>query len=317
MNAHDLEGQLDTYLALRLTLGRRDARLRDLLQSYVRHAVARHNEGEVPAQTAVDWACTTSKQAGDSRRAYRLSAARGFLVYMRASFPETEVPEKGLLKKSPRRVPYLFSQEQIVLLLKAASNVGPAGSLRSHTIETMLGLMASTGIRIGEAINLKMDDVKLDTDPPVLEIRRTKFQKSRFVPLHPTTADKLKHYAEKRLQIKRESNPATFFVSGARSRLCYWYLRYWFDRTTRELGMHPGPNRRKPTLHGLRHYFAVGRLTLWCQEGAAVKDLAPTLSVYLGHVNPVDSYWYLSCTPALLMTAGHAFQRYATSGGAE
>ena len=92
MNAHDLEGQLDTYLALRLTLGRRDARLRDLLQSYVRHAVARHNEGEVPAQTAVDWACTTSKQAGDSRRAYRLSAARGFLVYMRASFPETEVP---------------------------------------------------------------------------------------------------------------------------------------------------------------------------------------------------------------------------------
>ncbi len=179
MNPHDLEGQLDTYLTRRLTLGRRYARLRDLLQSYVRYSVARHDEGAVPAQTAVDWACTTSKQAGDSRRAYRLSAARGFLVYMRASFPETEVPEKGLLRKSPRRVPYLFSQEQIVFLLKAASNSGPAGSLRSHTIATMLGLMASTGIRIGEAINLTIDDVKLDSDPPVLEIRLTMFSRSR------------------------------------------------------------------------------------------------------------------------------------------
>jgi integrase/recombinase XerD len=317
MNAHDLEGQLESYLSLRLALGRRDYCLRNLLQTYVRYVADRHDAGTVPARTAVEWACATSKQAGDSRRAQRLSAARRFLVYVRASFPETEVPEKGLIRKSPRRVPYLFSQEQIVLLLKAASNIGPAGSLRPHTIETMLGLMASTGIRVGEAINLKITDVKLDTDPPVLEIRTTKFQKSRFVPLHPTTAAKLKHYVAKRLVTKGARNPAAFFVSGTSSRLCYWYLRYWFDRTTRDLGMHAAQNRRKPTLHGLRHYFAVGRLTLWCQEGASVKNLAPTLSVYLGHVSPVDSYWYLSCTPALLMTAGGAFQRYTTSGGAK
>jgi integrase/recombinase XerD len=316
MNANDLEGQLETYLALRLTLGRRDARLRDLLQKFIRYVVARHHEGTVPARTAVDWACATSKQAGDSRRAYRLSAARGFLVYVRASFPETEVPEKGLLRKSPRRVPYLFSREQILLLLKAASNLGPAGSLRPHAIETMLGLMASTGIRVGEAIDLKIGDVKLDTDPPVLEIRDTKFHKSRLVPLHPTTAEKLRCYAAQRLQINSGRNPATFFVSGIRSRLCYWSLRYWFDRTTRDLGMHAAQDRRKPSLHGLRHHFAVERLTLWCQQGASVKDLAPTLSVYLGHVSPADSYWYLSSTPALLMTAGGAFQRYATSGGA-
>jgi len=317
MNKSELEGQLETYLAFRLTLGRRDARLGNLLQDFIRYVVARHDEDTVPARTAVDWACATSKQAGDSRRAYRLSAARGFLVYVRASFPETEVPEKGLLRNSPRRVPYLFSEEQILRLLKATSNLGPCGSLRPHTIETMLGLMASTGIRIGEAINLKIGDVKLDSNPSVIEIRGTKFQKTRIVPLHPTTAEELKRYAAKRLNVRIGRNPTSFFISGTRTPLCYWNLRYWFDRTTRDLGMRPAHDRRKPTLHSLRHYFAVARLTLWCQQGASVKDLAPTLSVFLGHVSPVDSYWYLSCTPALLMTAGSAFQRFVGSGGAK
>jgi integrase/recombinase XerD len=152
--------------------------------------------------------------------AYRLSAARGFLIHLRASIPDTEVPETGLLKKSPRRIPYLFSNDQIRDLLKAASAIGPAGSLRPHTYETILGLMASTGIRVGEAIRLTTGDVKLDPHPPRLQIRESKFRKSRVVPLHPTTTEKLRNYASLRPRIGYGSAETAFFLSERRKLLC-------------------------------------------------------------------------------------------------
>lgn len=177
MRARELERRLEQYLAVRSALGYRDYFLSRLLQDFVRYVVVRHQDEPIRARTAVDWACATSSRNGASRLAYRLSAARGFLVHLRASVPETEVPEAGLLKKSPRRIPYLFSKDQIVELLKVSSTLGPLDSLRPHTYETILGLMASTGIRIGEAIHLKTENVKLDSDPPRLEIRESKFRK--------------------------------------------------------------------------------------------------------------------------------------------
>jgi integrase/recombinase XerD len=314
MTASELKGQLATYLAVRSALGYRDYALRNLLEDFVRYVIASHPDDLIRPGIAVDWACTTSSHNGASRVAYRLSAARGFLTHLRASFPDTEVPQTGLLKKSPRRIPYLFSREQIANLLKTASNLGPAGSLRPHTYETILGLMANTGIRVGEAIHLKMDDVRLDAHPSRLEIHESKFRKSRLVPLHPTTSERLRLYAHVRAQIG-DAGCTAFFASERRKHLCYETLRSWFARTTWKLGMRPEDGRRTPTLHGLRHYFAVERLTLWCQQGVSVRDLAPNLSVYLGHVSPEESYWYLTSTPALLMTAGDSFQHYATSGG--
>lgn len=315
MNARALESRLEQYLAVRSALGYRDYFLRNLLQDFVRYVIARHQKGPIRAKTAVDWACATSGRNSASRLAYRLSAARGFLAHLRASVPDTEVPEAGLLKKSPRRIPYLFSKGQILELLKAASSLGPVNSLRPHTYETILGLMASTGIRIGEAIHLKTEDVKLDADPPRLEIRESKFRKSRLLPLHPTTADKLRKYARRRARVGYGSAHTAFFVSERRKPLCYETLRSWFARTTRELGMRSAGDRRTPTLHGLRHHFAVERLTLWGQQGACVRELAPNLSVYMGHVSPEESYWYLTSTPALLATAGESFQRYAARRG--
>jgi integrase/recombinase XerD len=315
MSARELEGRLEKYLAVRSALGYRDYFLRSLLRDFVRYAVARHDKGPIRAGTAVDWACATSERNGASRLAYRLSAARGFLTHLRASIPDTEVPEVGLLKKSPRRIPYLFSKDQILDLLKIASTLGPAGSLRPHTYGTILGLMASTGIRVGEAIHLKTGDVKLDAYPPRLEIRESKFRKSRYVPLHPTTADKLRDYARLRARKGYGGDQTAFFVSERRKPLCYETLRSWFSHTTRELGICPADDRRTPTLHGLRHHFAVERLTLWCQQGASVRELTPNLSIYLGHVSPEESYWYLTSTPALLMTAGESFHRYAVPGG--
>ena len=315
MNARELERRLENYLAVRSALGYRDYALRNLLRDFVRCLVANNRNGPIRAGTAVDWACATSGRNGASRLAYRLSAARGFLIHLRASVPDTEVPGTGLLKKSPRRIPYLFSNDQIRDLLRAAATIGPAGSLRPHTYETILGLMASTGIRVGEAIRLTTGDVKLGPHAPRLEIRESKFKKSRIVPLHPTTAEKLRDYVSLRTRIGYGSVETVFFPSERRKPLCYETLRSWFARTTRELGMCPSDDRRKPTLHGLRHHFAVERLTLWCQQGAPVGKLAPNLSVYLGHMSPEESYWYLTSTPELLMTAGKSFQRFAVPGG--
>ncbi len=315
MNARELERQLETYLTVRSALGHRDYGLRRLMQDFVRYVIARHDDVPIRARIAVDWACTTSGRNGASRLAYRLSAARGFLTYLRASFPDTEVPQTGLLKKSARRIPYLLAKGQIIDLLKRASALGPAGSLRPYTYEAILGLMASTGIRVGEAIRLTTGDVKLDSHPSRLEIRESKFHKSRLVPLHPTTSERLRRYAEIRVRMGYGGSSSAFFVSERRTHLCYETLRCWFARTTQDLDMCPEDGRRAPTLHGLRHYFAVQRLTLWCQQGAPVRDLAPNLSVYLGHVSPEESYWYLTSTPELLMTAGDSFQHYATSGG--
>lgn len=316
MNARELETRLEKYLVVRSALGYRDYFLRHLLQDFVRYVLARHHEGPIRAGTAVDWACSTSGRNGASRLAYRLSAARGFLAHLRASIPDTEVPEVGLLRKSPRRIPYLFSKSQVLDILTVASTLGPVGSLRPHTYETILGLMASTGIRIGEAIHLRTADVKLDSDPSRLEIREGKFRKSRVVPLHPTTATKLRNYAFLRARMRYGAAQTAFFVSERRKPLCYETLRSWFARTTRELGMCPADDRRTPTLHGLRHHFAVERLTLWSRQGAFVRELAPNLSVYLGHVSPEESYWYLTSTPALLATAGESFQHYVGPGGA-
>jgi site-specific recombinase XerD len=229
--------------------------------------------------------------------------------------PDTEVPGVGLLKKSPRRVPYLFSNEQIACLLRKALELGPEGSLRPHTYSTMLGLMASTGIRVGEAIYLHTDDVHLDSDSPRLEIRESKFRKSRLVPLHPTTAGKLRHYARLRTELGGAPLPKAFFVSERQEYLCYETLRRWFRDTTLDLGMRSTPDRRTPTIHGLRHHFAVERLTLWCQQGASARDLAPHMSVYMGHVSPAESYWYLSSTPALMKTAADSFQSYSAPHG--
>lgn len=314
MNKRELSNCLEKYLSTRSALGYRDYALRNLLRDFVRYLLKNSKQGPFRAGTAVDWACSTSDHNGASRLAYRLSAARGFLTFLRASVPETEVPVAGLLRKSPRRVPYLLSSDEVLELLKAARNLRSDGTLRSHTYTTIIGLMASTGIRVGEAIRLTIRDVNLESSPPRLEIRETKFKKSRIVPLHSTVAEKLKLYRSLRARTRDAEDVSAFFISERGTPLCYETLRSWFVRSTRVLGMTPTGNRRTPTLHGLRHYFAVQRLTRWCDEGARVQELAPTLSVYLGHVSPEESYWYLTSTPALLLTAGTSFERYVAGG---
>jgi integrase/recombinase XerD len=201
MHADFLETQLMAYLSLRDALGFQMRAEKMLLTDFVAFVNAQGITGPIRAQMALEWACQASAQRGPSGAARRLSLARGFLMYLRASAPDIDVPAPGLLPTPRRPKPYLFTPTQLIALFEAAQASRPRGSLRPHTLSTLIGLLASTGLRVGEAIRLQVGDVKLDLDPPQLHILETKFHKSRIVPLHPSTAERLRHYREQRTRL--------------------------------------------------------------------------------------------------------------------
>ena len=296
---------LQTYVALRRALGfamRPEARL---LEDFVEHLERRGHDAPV-AQVAVEWA---SASVG-SQPARRLSIVRGFLTMVRAANPDVDVPGTGLLRTTKRPTPRILAPHEILALMEAARSLGPRDALRPHTIATVIGLLASCGLRASEAIRLDVDHVDLNGALPCLEIQRTKFRKSRLVPLHPTTAAALRTYAERRRALGYDGLCSAFFVSERGARLPYHVLARTFVQLARRLGLRGPVGTRGVSLHKLRHSFAVGRLAAWAQQGVVVRDQLPALAVYLGHVRPQDTYWYLTATPPVLEPAAARFEAF-------
>ena len=315
MNADFLEAQLVAYLSLREALGFQMRAEKLLLPEFVAFIQAQQLTGPIRAQLALEWACQASARRGASGEAQRLSIARRFLAYLQASAPDTEVPALGLLPTPRRSKPYLFTPMQLTALFEEARASRPRGSLRPHTFSTLIGLLASTGLRVGEAIRLHVKAVLLDLDPPQLHILETKFHKSRIVPLHPTTAEQLLHYREQRARFHYEALSDAFLVSERGELLTYPALYFWFGRLCRRLAFEPTEGGRHPSLMSFRHTFAVSCMRRWYEQGQDVQALLPHLSVYLGHIRPQESYWYFTAVPELLGAAAQRFQAYALTGG--
>jgi len=212
MNADFLQTQLVAYLSLREALGFQMRAEKILLPEFVAYVQARQDRHPIRAQLALEWACQEATHRGPSGAARRLSMARGFLRYLQASGPDTEVPGPALLPTPRQPKPFLCTPTQITALLEAAQASRPRGSLRPHTLSSGLGLLASTGLRVGEALRLQLDHVKLALDPPQLHILETKFHKSRIVPLHPSTAERLRHYHAQRAHLHYDGFSEAFFV---------------------------------------------------------------------------------------------------------
>ena len=296
---------LQTYVALRRATGftmRREARL---LQDLVER-LQRCDPDARAAQVAVEWAAAST----ESQQARRLSIARGFLAMVRAAEPDVDVPGTGLVRTSKRPIPRILEPHEILALMDAARALGPRNALRPHTVATVIGLLASCGLRPGEAIQLDIDDVDLVGAPPCLQIQCAKFRKSRLVPLHPTTAAALRTYAEQRRVLGYDGRCRAFFVSERGTRLNYHVLARAFVHLARQLGLRGPVGTRGVSLHKLRHSFAVNRLAAWTQQGVVVRDRLPALAVYLGHVHPKDTYWYLTATPAVLEPAAARFEAF-------
>ena len=175
---------------------------------------------------------------------------------------------------------------------------GLRSPLRAATFETLVGLLAVTGLRIGEALRLDRDDVDLTGD--VLTIRLSKFGKSREVPVHTSTVDALARYSRERDRLCPRPADRAFFVSTAGTRLLYCNAHLAWLELVRRAGLEPRSLQCRPRPHDLRHSFAVRTLLGWYRQNADVQARMPLLSTYLGHVHPGSTYWYLSAAPELL-----------------
>jgi len=314
----DFGRHLEAYLAIRDALGLAPGARPRLLRSFLDHARAATASGmPIRAVAALTWACDHAPPGcGDAGKVYRLTVARGFLAYLSAVVPGTEVPTHGLLASPRWRRPYILSDAEIEVLAAAAAKAPPRGTLRPIMLPALLGLLASTGLRIGEAVRLTVDDVQLAVQPAHLRVLQTKFHKSRLVPVHPTTAAALAAYLQCRKELGYHALSDIVFPTERGGPLDVSPLGVWFGKLTRKLGMWPADKAaRRPSLHSFRHSFAIRRLRVWHEAGADVQALLPTLSVYLGHVRPEDTYWYLTATPDLLRVAGGRFTPDGMVGG--
>lgn len=300
----DLDQAVREYLAVRRALGFKLDREGQLLHDFARYCAVR-GEPALTVAAAVAWA-TLPQDADPSWRAARLTAVRTFARWRAAFDPATEVPPAGLLPQRSRRAdPYPYSDADIAALLERARAI--RSPLRAATYQTLIGLLAVSGMRVGEAIALDRGDT--DLDQSVLHIRHGKFGKARVVIFHPSTAEALRGYARIRDAHWPVPKTPAFFISTAGTRLIYNNVHQCFHHLAAEAGLTPLGPRCRPRIHDLRHRFALQTLLGWYRDGTGIAQQLPALSAYLGHVRPQDTYWYLRATPELLALAAERLQR--------
>jgi integrase/recombinase XerD len=295
-----LQAALDEYLAVRRALGYKLYGAGLLLQQFVEFA-----EQSGAAYITTDLALKWATEPADSRQtwwAMRLGVVRRFAEYCSSRDPRTVVPPPKMLPYPYRRVsPYLYRDEEIRRLLEAARRLPPVAGLRRHTYATLFGLYVATGLRTSEPLRLDRDDV--DLVHGVLTIRDTKFGKSRYVPVHPSTQRALQRYARIRDRLCRNPGCASFFLSGHGRRLSADIVRWTFIRLSRQTGLRDAGDSRGPRIHDFRHRLAIITLTKWHRRGVDVERHLLELSTFLGHAHITDTQWYLTATPKLLRYA--------------
>jgi integrase/recombinase XerD len=301
--------ELANYLSLRESLGIPTFQISPVLAKFVRYLNQHCQAGEIKTEQVLDW--VSSGDHSIATQHVRLSAARVFLKYLKSIIPETEIPSCDLIARRRRPEPFVFTDQQVLQLLDEASKLDPKKSLAPMTVQTILGLMACTGLRPGEAMRLKRFQVLLNDPPPRLLISQTKFSKTRWVLLHSTTRDRLREYTD----ACEQPDVELFFCSKKGKPVNRITLHRIFQELIGKIGIRPRENQLRPTLHSLRHTFTVHRLLHWYSEGADARGLLPNLSVYLGHIDPSSTYWYLTCTPQLMSAAAERFELYGSRGG--
>lgn len=305
----DLQRALDEYLAIRRTLGFTLCLPARLLRSFVAF-VDQAGGAFITTDLALRWA-TQSPAVQPATWTWRLGIVRRFAAWRRATDPRTEVPPEGLLgHRYRRKPPHQYSDDEVVQIVRVAGALPSARGLRGRTYATLFGLLAATGLRLSEGCHLARGDV--DLEQSFLVIRRTKFGKSRLVPVHRSTCAALRAYADARDRVVPRPTTPAFFLSERGTRITEWTARYTFAAVSRTVGLRApaGGHRhgRGPRLHDLRHRFAARTLIDWYRAGRDVERDIPKLATYLGHAHVTDTYWYLEAVPELLQLAAERRQ---------
>ena len=295
---------VEDYLALRRSLGFKLYRIDHLLLDFVAELEARGLE-TVTTEAALAWA-TKPAGADPHWHGKRLGYARRFAVYLNTLDSHCEVPPRGLLaERSQRATPHLYTEQEVRALMERARQLSPP--LRGASYETLIGLLAVTGMRPGETLRLQRSDVDLKAG--VLRVNKSK-SVSRELPLHHSAVQALASYSELRDELYPRPADGAFFLSAAGTAIAHKTLNDTFAKLRRSAGLQapPGPGRASPRLCDFRHSFALRCLLGWYRCGTDVAAQLPRLSTYLGHSNPADTYWYLTATPELLALAARRLE---------
>lgn len=282
---------VESYLAVRRAAGFKLREAEKLLCSFA-HFASQRSEEHVRASTAIEWASMSSTPQQSRNRMMHLIR---FARYIRAEDARHEIPPKDVFcQQWHRRPPHIFTPNEITRLLRAARRLRPAGSLRPHTYGTLLSLLAATGIRVCEALALRIDDLTEDG----LVIRETKFRKSRLVPLHPTAAAGLEGYLVLRSRVGGGDDHILVCHRGRP--LCYSTVQSAFHTILRKASLYPASPRRRPRLSDFRHTFAVRALETSPDGRDRIAQHMLALATYMGHSHIRNTYWYLHSTPQLM-----------------
>jgi integrase len=302
-----LRQALNEYLRMRRALG---FKLQDAgrgLSDFVSF-MGSHHASYITRPLALAWAKQPSC-VQPTEWARRLSWVRMFARYRSAMDPRTQIPSPGLLPYRPQRArPYLYSEREIRELLRAALRLPSDDELQPWTYHCLFGLLSVSGLRLGEARNLSLDDV--DLDAAVLTVRGTKFGKSRLVPLHASTCKVLADYlARRERRWAGRTVSSHLFVNRCGNRLDIGQIHRIFYRLSRQIGLRGPTDRHGPRLHDMRHRFASRTLLRWYRNGEDPERRMPILSAYLGHVHCSDTFWYLNAMPELMREAMTRLER--------
>lgn len=285
------------------------------LRGFVRHIQAVGHRGPLTVEVMTDWARRDSHGSDDPHTwARRLKHLRSFTRWLRQFEPRTEVPDNTIFGRIPeRQAPHIYGEPEIVDLLAAARRLGPALTLRGVVFETLFGLIASSGLRIGEALALRNEDVDLSRG--MLSIRKAKFGKSRQVPMHPSTIEALRCYRCTRDLAGESAAPEAAFFIGTRGRrhglpLGERQVHRVFVALRQQLGWRNRGNHHAPRIHDLRHTFVVRRIAQWQAQGVDLDQAMLSLSTYVGHAEVGNTYWYLSAAPELMAVAAGRFASF-------
>jgi integrase len=299
-----LRRALAGYLAVRRSLGYKLARPEKLLVQFITY-LEEAGAATITTELAVAWA---TLPAGDANwHAQRLSVVRGFAAWLHTIDPAAEVPPAGLIpSRRLRATPFLYSDADITALIAAAASL--RCPLRTATYQTLIGLLAVTGMRVGEAIRL--DRADLDLAAGVITVRQAKFGKTRLLPLHPSATAALRGYLRLRDRLCPRPRTVAVFISPADTRLLYCNVHATWKLLIASAGLKARSAACRPRIHDVRHSFAVRALLDAYAAGQDGQARLALLSAYMGHVDPSHTYWYLSAAPELLALAGQRLENH-------
>jgi integrase len=300
-----LQEALHQYLSMRSGFGFKFQKQGQRLKSFLAFLQQR-GATHITCKLALEWATQCARRP--SYCASRLSDVRGFARHLLNIDPRTEVPPQGLIRGGNRRPkPYLYTEQEICQLMSAAAELPPRNGLRCRTYPCLFGLLAVTGMRISEALNLKGEDA--DLKEGVLTIRETKFGKSRVITLHPSSQQTLIRYSQQRDAHVVKPRCPYFLVDEQGGPLRYKQVHAVFIELSRQIGLRARHARTGPRLHDFRHRHAVETLLRWHRAGEDIDARLPTLSTFLGHSDVRSTYWYLSASSELMQEAALRLQK--------